>query len=407
METPEKIITAVDLGSSKTVALIARICSAEEIDLIGVGVASSRGIKAGGVTNIEETVRSIKEAIEEAEIMSGIEVGEVIINITGKHIHGDNSIGVIAITNKDKIITSNDIYRVIEAAQSIRIPADQQILHVLSKSFKVDDQGGIKDPTGMVGVRLEADVHIVTGSTTHMQNTEKAVLEAGLKASDKIISGLASSYALLTESEKELGVAVIDIGAGVMDIVVYIDGGVAYSCAVCIGSHHMTQDISIGLKTPIESAELLKKRYGSVLAETVDSSEMIEVPSVGDRSPRVASRQELAEIMEARMRELLELADHELNKSGAKRVLAGGVILTGGGALVEGLTQLAEEVINLGVSIGSPKGFTGITDRISSPVFATSCGLIQYAARYTNFHTDKKKQGTFLEKIKDWMQENL
>lgn len=407
MNTEEKIITALDLGSSKTAVLVARVESPTSIDLIGIGVAPSLGIKIGGITNIESTVRSIKEAIEEAEIMSGVELSSVVINVTGKHVHGDNSIGVVAITNKDRIINHNDIFRVIEAAQSIRIPADQEILHVLSKSFRVDDQSGIKDPTGMVGVRLEADVHIITGSSAYMQNVDKAVHEAGINVADRILSGLASSYSVLSEGEKELGVAVVDIGAGVIDIIIYADGGVSYTSTIGIGSQHMTQDISIGLKTPMEAAELLKKRYGTVLSATVDKDESIEVPSVGDRSPRVTSRKNLAEIMEARMRELLELIDHEITRSGLKSRLAGGVIFTGGGALVDGLTVLAEEVINLGAAIGHPRGFMGIVDKITSPVFSTATGLIQYAAQYTDFKTGRKKSKGIWDQMKNWIQENL
>jgi len=403
----ERLITALDLGSSKVVALVASVNSAEEVHMIGVGISPSRGIKSGGVTNIESTVKSIKEAIEEAEIMSGVEITDVVINVTGKHIHGDNSIGVVAITNKDRIIGSSDILRVIEAAQSIRIPADHEILHVLSKSFRVDDQPGIRDPSGMVGVRLEADVHIITGSGTYMMNTEKAIHEAGVRVHDRIVSALASSYAILSESEKDLGVAVVDIGAGVIDIIVYIEGGVTYSSTISIGSHHMTQDISIGLKTPIDAAEILKKRYGTVLTVEVDPDEMIEVPSVGEREPRMVSRTDLATIMEARMRELLEMIDHEITKSGVKQRLSGGVLFTGGGAMVDGLIPLAEEVINLGASIGHPRGVTGITDRISSPVFATATGLILYSAKYTDLHMEHKNSAGLLDRIKNWMQNNL
>ncbi|MDH4199573.1 MAG: cell division protein FtsA [Spirochaetia bacterium] len=407
MNGEEKMVAALDIGSSKTAVLVARLDSPENIEVIGVGVSPSTGIKAGGVTNIESTVKSIKEAIEEAEIMSGVELDSVVINVTGKHVKGDNSIGVVAITNKDRIINQSDIFRVIEAAQSIRIPADQEILHVLSKFFRVDDQGGIKDPTGMVGVRLEADVHIVTGSTTYMQNIDKAVHEAGIEVADRVLSSLASSYSVLSEGEKELGVAVVDIGSGIIDIVIYVEGGVAYTSTVGIGSQHMTQDISIGLKTPVDAAELLKKRYGTVIAAEVDKDESIEVPSVGDRSPRMTSRKLLAEIMEARMRELLELIDHEIIRSGQKNKLAGGVIFTGGGALVDGLASLAEEVINLGAAVGHPKGFSGIVEKISSPVFSTATGLLQYAAQYTDFKTDRKKNTGMLDRMKNWIQENL
>ncbi|MDH4262036.1 MAG: cell division protein FtsA [Spirochaetia bacterium] len=407
MNEESKIISALDLGSSKTTVLVAQLDSSGNIDLIGVGVAPSSGIKAGGITNIETTVKSIKTAIEEAEIMSGIEINSVVTNVTGKHVHGDNSIGVIAITNKDRIINKSDIFRVVEAAQSIRIPADQEILHVLSKFFRVDDQGGIKDPTGMLGVRLEADVHIVTGSSTYMQNMDKAIHESGLGVSDRILSALASSYSELSEGEKELGVAVVDIGAGIIDIIIYIDGGVTYTSTIGIGSQHMTQDISIGLKTPMESAEILKKRYGTVLSSMVDKDESIEVPSVGDRSPRMTSRKHLAEIMEARMRELLELIDNEISRSGQKNRLAGGIILTGGGSLVDGMTTLAEEVINLGAAIGHPKGFSGIVEKISSPIFSTATGLILYAAQYTDFKAGNKRSKGFLDKMKNWIQDNL
>lgn len=407
MDYEENIIAAVDIGSSKTSALIARVNQPEEIELIGLGVALSRGVKAGSVTNIEQTMRSIREAMDEAELMSGVEVSEVVMNISGKHVHGDNSSGVIAITNKSRMIGSDDIYRVIDAAKAIRIPADQKILHVLSREFKVDDQNAIKDPTGMVGVRLEADVHIVTAASTHLQNTERAVHESGLKVFDSVLSALASSQALLSEGERDLGVAVVDIGAGVIDIIIYLEGGVAYTSTVNIGAQHITQDISIGLKTPMDAAEALKKRYGCVMAEDVDPMETIEVPSVGGRTPRTIARRELADIMEARMREILEFVDQELMKSGCKHMLAGGVILTGGGSLGESVVKLAEEIIQLGASVGYPKGLLGIADKICYPMFSTVVGLVQYSSRYGDIVNKKKKKRNFWGKAKSWIQENL
>ncbi|MCB1145635.1 MAG: cell division protein FtsA [Leptospiraceae bacterium] len=403
----ERIVTSLDIGSAKVAALTARVGGLDDVELIGVGVAPSRGIKMGAVTNIEQTVRSIREAVEEAELMSGIEIEEVVLNITGKHVRGDNSTGVIAINNRERVVTSQDIYRVIDAAQAIRIPADQEILHVLSREFKVDDQNGIKDPLGMVGVRLEADVHVVTGSVTQLQNTEKAVVSSGIRVNDRILSSLASSSALLTDGEKELGVAVVDIGAGVIDIIIYTDGGVSYTATICLGSQHLTQDISIGLKTPLEAAEMLKKRYGTVLSNEVDPSETIEIPSVGDRAPRPSARRDLADIMEARMREILELIDHEIIRSGKKNILAGGVVFTGGGARVNGLVTLAEEIIQLGASVGSPKGLLGIADRIAYPEFSTAVGLIQYVARYGEATGGRKSGSGFLNRFKTWIQENL
>ena len=403
----ENIIASLDLGSSKTVALISRFLPSGEMELIGIGIATSTGIKAGAVTNIEKTVASIKEAVEEAELMSAEEITDVIINISGKHLKGDNSPGVIAITNKEKIVTTQDIYRVIEAARSVRIPADQEILHVLAKEFKVDDQTGIKDPTGMVGFRLEADVHVVTGSVTQIQNTENAVNEAGIEVYEKVISALASSQSFLSEDEKEMGVAVIDIGAGEIDIIIYVDGGVAYTSTINLGGQHITQDISIGLKTPMEAAEVLKKRDGIAEIATVDPMETVEVPSVGNRNPRAVPRKELANIIEARLREILELVNLELLKSGKKAVLAGGVIFTGGVSLTEGLIQLAEEVIQLQSSVGYPKGLSGISDKISSPVFATVVGLLHYGSKNTDKNRTKKKGNNFVGRMKSWLQDNL
>lgn len=407
MNDSVQIVAALDLGSSKIVALIARIIHPDEIELIGMGVAPSRGIRAGAVTNIEQTVKSIREAIEEAELMSAMEVSEVIINVTGKHVRGDNSSGVIAITSRDRVVTAPDIYRVIDAAQAIRIPADQEILHVLSREFKVDDQSGIKDPMGMVGVRLEAEVHIVTAASTHLQNTIKGVEQAGIRVGERVLSSLASSSALLSEGEKDLGVAICDIGSGVIDLIVYLDGGVAYSSAICVGGQHITQDVSIGLKTPMDAAEMLKKQYGSASALEIDPSEMIDVPSVGERASRQVSRKDLASIIEARMREMLEFIDHELIRSGKKNVLAGGIIFTGGGSLLRGLVPLAEEVTGLGASIGYPKGLLGISDKVSSPVFSTAVGLVQYQARYGETGQSKKTKTGILGRVKDWLQNNL
>jgi cell division protein FtsA len=403
----DQIITALDLGSSKTVALVARLLPPEEIELIGMGVAESRGIKNGAVTNIEQTIKSIREATEEAELMSGVEIEEILLNITGKHIKGDNSTGVVAITNKDRVVTAQDIYRVVDAAQAVRIPADEEILHVLSREFKVDDQTGIKDPMGMMGVRLEADVHIVTGSSTHLQNTEKAIYQSGIHVRDKVLSSLASSQALLTDSEKELGVAVVDIGAGTIDIIMYIHGGVAYTSSIALGGQHITQDISIGLKTPFEAAEMLKKRSGSVDIPSLNDAEMVEIPSVGDRAPRMSPRIELATIMEARMREMLELIDRELLRSGYKNYLAGGVIFTGGASLVEGLITLAEEVLQLGTSIGTPRPISGLSEKIQSPVFATGAGLLQYFIKYGEVHYKDNAKRNFFRKMKLWFQQNL
>lgn len=401
-----RIVAALDLGSSKTVTIIARVSSPEDIEIIGLGVVDARGVKSGSVTNIELTVKSIRDAIEEAELMSAVEIDEVVINISGKNVRGDNATGMVTITGRDRIITHADVFRVIEQAQNIRIPADQEILHVLSREFKVDDQAGIKDPLGMVGVRLDAQVHIVTAPVTQLQNTEKAVEQAGVHVSNKVLSALASSQALLTEAEKDLGVAVCDIGSGVIDLIIYVDGGVEYSATICLGGQHVTQDLSIGLKTPIDAAEMLKKRRGIARAADVDPMEMVDVPSVGERAPRQIARRDMALIIEARMREMLELIDMELMKSGRKNILAGGIIFTGGGAQLEGLVGLAEEVLQLGASVAYPKGLLGISDKVAFPPYSTATGLILYQARYGETETQKPGRN-LLGKMKNWLQKNL
>ncbi len=401
-----RIIAALDLGSSKTVAIVARVASADEVEVIGLGVVESRGVKSGSVTNIELTVKAIRDAIEEAELMSALDIDEVIINISGKNVHGANHGGMVTITGRDRIITHADVFRVIDTAQNVRIPADQEVLHVLSREFKVDDQAGIKDPLGMVGVRLDAQVHIVTAPISQLQNTEKAVEQAGVRVSNKVLSALASSQALLTEAEKDLGVAICDIGSGVIDLIIYVDGGVEYSATICLGGQHVTQDLSIGLKTPIDAAEILKKRRGTSRAADVDPMEMVDVPSVGERPARQIPRRDLALIIEARMREILELIDIEIMKSGRKNILAGGIIFTGGGAQLEGLVGLAEEVLQLGASVAYPKGLLGISDKVASPPFSTAAGLLLYQARYGETETQKGTRNLF-GKMKNWLQKNL
>jgi cell division protein FtsA len=401
-----RIIAALDLGSSKTVAIVARVQSPEEVEVIGLGVVESRGVKSGSVTNIELTVKAIRDAIEEAELMSALDIDEVIINISGKNVHGANHSGMVTITGRDRIITHADVFRVIDTAQNVRIPADQEVLHVLSREFKVDDQAGIKDPLGMVGVRLDAQVHIVTAPVSQLQNTEKAVEQAGVRVSNKVLSALASSQALLTEAEKDLGVAICDIGSGVIDLIIYVDGGVEYSATICLGGQHVTQDLSIGLKTPIDAAEMLKKRRGTARAADVDPMEMVDVPSVGERPPRQIPRRDLALIIEARMREMLELVDIEIMKSGRKNILAGGIIFTGGGAQLEGLVGLAEEVLQLGASVAYPKGLLGISDKVASPPYSTATGLLLYQARYGETETQKGTRNLF-GKMKNWLQKNL
>lgn len=389
MHEQDTTIAAIDLGSSLIKVVSGRVVRDNDIEIIGVGTSTCTGIKNGAIINIETTVKSIEEAVSNTELMSGQEIENVILNITGKTIKASNSKGVVAITNKDRTVTENEIKRVIEAAQSIRIPSDQQILHVLSREFSVDDQNNIKEPMGMTGVRLEAEVHIVTAGITTTHNLDKCIELAGLEQLDKVLSSFASSEAVLTSGEKELGTAVVDIGAGITDVVVFIDGGVAFSCTIPFGGNNITSDISIGLKTPVEAAEIIKKRYGHTIINEVDPTEKIEVPATSGRAARMFLKQELIKIIEPRVREMLEHVNMELEKSGNKSFLAGGVILTGGTSLLNGIDILAEEVFKLSVGRAKPAGLIGLSERVASPEYSTAVGLIKYAAR-SYIHADKK-----------------
>ncbi|HSV95547.1 MAG TPA: cell division protein FtsA [Spirochaetota bacterium] len=404
----EDTIVGLDIGTTKTCAVIGFVNENNQIEVTGVGIAPSRGLKNGVIINIDNTVSSIVKAIEDAELMAGTEVGAAYVGVTGQHIKGENSKGVVAVSNRQRTITPVEIKRVIEAAQAVVIPVDREIIHVLSKEFSVDDQTGIKDPIGMSGVRLEAEVHIITGSTTTIQNLLKSANRAGYQCSDVIFAPLASAEATLSRDEKDLGVALIDIGGGTTDIVVFIEGGVAYSSVLSIGGIHVTNDISIGLRTPIESAEVIKKKHGASVVDLVDASETIEVPSVGGRAPRRIFRQELAQIIEPRMLEIMEMVDRELARSGKKEILAAGIVLTGGGAMIEGCVEAAERVFNMPVRVGIPRDIAGLKDVVATPQYANGVGLLKYGIKMNRFRTKSKSDrsggmGTFGKKFRKFM----
>jgi cell division protein FtsA len=411
IEDDSPIITALDLGSSLVKVVIGRLVGDHEIEIIGTGVYPSTGIKNGSIVNIETTTKSIIEAFGDAELMAGQEITSVVVNVSGKSVHGFNEKGIIAVTNRERIVTEMDIMRVVEAAQAVHVPNDQQVIHVLTKEFKVDDQVNIKDPIGMTGVRLEAEVHIVSCGNTALNNIDRCVEQSGLLQMDKVLSSLASSEAILTAGEKDLGTAVIDIGAGICDIIIYVDGGIAYSSVVPFGGFHITSDISIGLKTTVETAEIIKKRYGHTRIDMVDPTEKFEIPSISGRPARSVFRQELVEILEPRVREILEMIDHELIRSGYKSSLAGGVILTGGTSLLQGIEITAEEVFRLSVGRAKPAGLGGLVERIASPEYATAVGLIKYSSKIQNLeqrnmHSVSDGEG-WMKKVRRWMENNL
>ncbi len=386
----EDIVVGLDIGTTKTCAVIGYLNENSQVEVAGVGVAPSRGLKNGVIVNIDNTSASIVKAIEDAELMAGYEVNSVFAGISGQHIKGENSKGVVAIANRNRTISTVEVKRVIEAAQAIVIPVDREIMHVLSKEFCVDDQSGIKDPVGMSGVRLEAEVHIITAATTSIQNMIKSVAKAGYQHRDIVFNPIASAEAVIGRDERDLGVALVDLGGGTTDVIVYLEGGVAYSSVLPVGSIHITNDISIGLRTSIESAEIIKKKHGCAELSLVDASEMVEVPSVGGRAPRRLFRQELTQIIQPRVSEIMEMVDHELMKSGKKDMLAAGIVLTGGGSMLDGCVEAAERVFNMPVRIGTPVDIVGLKDVVATPQFANGVGLLKYGVRMSRFRNDGK-----------------
>ena len=389
----EDIIVGLDIGTTKTCAVIGCLNENSQVEIAGVGIAPSRGLKNGVIVNIDDTSASIVKAIEEAELMSGHEVNSVFVGISGQHIKGENSKGVVAISNRNRTISPLEVKRVVEAAQAIVIPVDREIMHVLSKEFTVDDQSGIKYPVGMSGVRLEAEVHIITAATTSIQNMIKSVGKAGFQHRDIVFNPLASAEAVIGKDERDLGVALIDIGGGTTDIIVYLEGGVTYSAVLPVGSIHVTNDISIGLRTSLESAEMIKKKYGCAELSLVDASDMVEVPSVGGRAPRRLFRQELTQIIQPRVSEIMEMVDNELANSGRKDMLAAGIVLTGGGSMLDGSVEAAERVFNMPVRIGTPIDIVGLKDVVATPQFANGVGLLKYGIRMNKFRGEKKYKG--------------
>jgi len=375
MAKRDNLIVGLDIGTTKIAAIVGEV-NPEGVDIVGIGVAPSRGLRKGVVINIDSTVSSIQRAVEEAELMAGCEVHSVYAGISGGHIRGFNSHGIVAV--KDHEVRPTDVDRVVEAAKAVAIPQDREVLHVIPQEFIVDDQDGIRDPVGMSGVRLEAKVHIVTGAVTSAQNIIKCCNRCGLQVHDIVLEQLASSEAVLTADEKDLGVALVDVGGGTTDIVVFAQGSIKHSAVLSLGGNHLTNDIAVGIRTPTKEAEEIKHKYGCAMTSLVQRDEVIEVPSVGGRKPRTISRQLLCEIVEPRMEEIFGLVRQEIERSGHWDTLASGIVLTGGSSMLAGITELAERVFDLPVRKGSPMAVGGLVDVISSPIYSTSVGLVLY-----------------------------
>lgn len=371
------LIVGLDIGTSKIEAIVGEVNDEGVIEIIGIRSSPSRGLKKGVVVNIESTVQSIQRAVEEAELMAGCEIHSAYTGIAGSHIKSYNSTGVVAIRVQE--VSIGDVERVIDAARAIAIPADQRILHVLPQDYIIDGQEGIRDPIGMSGVRLEARVHLVTGAVSAAQNIVKCVERCGLRVDDIILEQLASSYAALTEDEKDLGVCLVDIGGGTTDLAVFVNGAIAHSAVIPIAGDQVTNDIAVALRTPTQYAEEIKIKYACALRQLADPNETIEVPGVGDRPARRLSRQTLASVVEPRYEELLQLVQAELRRSGCEELVAAGVVLTGGSARMEGVVDLAEEVFHMPVRLGMPYNVSGLIDVVRNPMHSTGVGLLIYA----------------------------
>lgn len=404
-----ELIVGLDIGTSKVVAIVAEVHEQNEIEIIGLGSCRSRGLKKGVVVNIESTVQTIRSAIQEAELMAGCNIHAVYTGIAGNHIRSLNSHGIVAI--RDNEVTEGDIERVIDAARAVAIPADQKILHIIPRDFAIDGQEGIKEPVGMSGVRLEAKVHIVTGAVSAAQNVIKCVRRCGLEADDIVLEQLASSYSVLTEDEKDLGVCLVDVGGGTTDMAVFTSGAISHTAVIPIAGDHVTNDIAVALRTPTQNAEEIKVRYACALAQLANSDDTVEVPSVGNRPLRRMSRQTLAEVVEPRYVELFSLVQAELRRSGYERLIVAGIVLTGGSSNMNGAVELAEEVFHMPVRVGNPQYVGGLAELVKNPIYATGVGLLLHSQRQQRDRTfsgriDSGASGIW-KRMRSWFQGNI
>ncbi|NOY10044.1 MAG: cell division protein FtsA [Spirochaetes bacterium] len=406
----ETMVVGLDIGTTKVCAIIGQYNENGMMEITGVGTTPSRGLRRGVVINIELTVKSVLNAIEAAEMMSGREVHDVYTGIAGGHIEGINSRGVVAVTGRNREITKEDVDRVIDAARAIVIPMDREVLHVIPQEFIVDEQGGIKNPLGMIGVRLESEVHIITGAVTSAQNIVRCVNRAGFKVNDIVLEPLASSKAVLSDDERELGVLLIDLGGGTTDILVYLEGAPYHTGVLSLGGDQVTNDLSIILKTPMESAEQIKRESGGCRMSLVEEEEDVVIPGVGGRPPRRISRKQIVEIIQPRMAEIFGMVKEQIDKKGYLKLLGGGVVITGGGSLLPGTAELASEIFGLPSRIGYPVKLGGLVEEYYNPMFATGVGLVLYGASRssTEYFDTTSSEGTFSsvwERMRKWFKE--
>lgn len=406
-----EIIAGLDIGTTKIGVIIGEVDAHNSANIIGVGIHPSDGLRRGVVINLDKTVRSIEKAVEAAELMAGINIDSVYAGIAGDHIRSLNSRGVVAVGRSDNEITQEDMRRAFDAAKAIALPMDREIIHVIPQEYIVDEQSGIREPLGMSGVRLEVDAHIVTGAITSAQNIYKAVQRTGLKVRDLVLEPLASSYAVLNDDERELGVALLDIGGGTSDIALFYEGTIRHTSVIGLGGKNITNDIALGLRTPIEQAESIKIDYGSAFQQGISEDEIIEVPGVGGRESRQVSRSVLASIIQPRVEEIFYLVLREMKRSDYFDLLTCGLVITGGTAMLDSIVELAEQVFDMPVKIGYPIGFGGLKDAVKNPSFATGVGLIQYGIKHREknnllFHGDDTQLfDSIFARMKQWIKE--
>src|SRR5947208_4065354 len=404
----KNLIVALDVGTSKVACLVAELGTDASLEILGMGGHESKGLKKGVVVNIEATVGAIQRALEEAELMADCKISSAFVGIAGSHIRSFNSTGMVAI--KDREVSALDVERAIDTARAVNIPTDQQILHVLRQEFIIDGQEDVREPIGMSGVRLEVKVHIVTGAVSAAQNIVKCVRRCGLEVNDLILQPLASSLAALTEDEKELGVCLVDIGGGTSDIAVFREGAIRHTAVVPIAGDQITNDIAMALRTPTAEAEELKVRHGCALRQLAEAGQMIEVAGVGDRPPRMLSRQTLAEVVEPRVEELYSLIQQVLRDSGYEELLSSGVVLTGGSAVMQGMVELGEEIFHMPVRLGIPRYSGSLSDVVRSPRYATGVGLLLEGVVQTQRGLVARQGGSFRQvfgRMREWFQRNF
>ena len=403
--TEDKYVVALDIGTSKVCALVGEISDRGLLEIIGKGTSPMKGTRRGNIINLDQAIEAVKKAVDEAEVMAGLQIDAVYAGVSGDHIRSVNSRGVVSVMSKHKEIGREDIDRVIEASKSINIPAELELLHVIPREFVVDGQDGIHDPVGMTATRLEANVHIVTGARTHDQNILTCVNKAGIAVQELVLEQLAAAEAVLTQDEREMGVLLMDIGGGTTDYAVFLEGNVVHTNVLPVGAGHFTSDISVVLRTPMEDAERIKKRYGCALSSLITSDDPIEVPTVGGRAPKILSKQELTGILEPRAAEIAKLVYRDLEKVGLEKEIRSGVVLVGGGAEMDGLVELVEQVFDQSARKGVPRGFGGLADTVSSPEYAAAAGLLLWGLRnQTKVQSKRPRKGLakVADSVKSW-----